>query len=141
MTTACSTWAAGGSSCGTSGGGTRTDLVVVLPDDDVVLAGDLVEQGAPPQFGDAFPLDWPRTLDLLLSTTAATVVVPGHGDVVDRDFVAAQRDVLADLAARSAEGRAAGAAVDTVAVQLPELGEFAVQAVTRAYWQLSHDER
>lgn len=48
-------------------------------DDDVivVLAGDLVEEGAPPQFRDALFLDWPTTLDLLLGTSPAAVVVPG----------------------------------------------------------------
>ncbi len=120
-------------------GHTDHDLVVVVPDAGVVLAGDLVEEGAPPQFRDAHPLDWPGTLDALLAATGAPVVVPGHGDVVDRAFVAAQGVVLADLARRSREGRAAGAAPEEVAAALPELGDFALQAVRRTYWQLELD--
>lgn len=118
-------------------GHTDHDLVVVLPDDDVVLAGDLVEEGAPPQFRDAFPLDWHGTLDTLLAATPASVVVPGHGDVVDRPFVEAQRDLLAELARLSAQGHAAGADVRDVATELPELGAYATQAVERAFWQLA----
>lgn len=121
-------------------GHTDHDIVVVLPDDGVVLAGDLVEEGAPPQFHDAFPLDWPASLGTLLATTSAAVVVPGHGDVVDRTFVAGQRELLADLVRRSAEGRAAGADVHAVAAELPELGELAVQAVERTFWQLARED-
>ncbi len=74
-------------------GHTGGDLVVRVPDVDVLLAGDLVEQSGPPAYGaDSFPLDWPLTLDLVLDlTTPATVVVPGHGAVVDRAFVQDQR--------------------------------------------------
>lgn len=39
--------------------------MVEVPDADVVFAGDLVEEGAPPVFNDAFSLDWPSTLDRL----------------------------------------------------------------------------
>ena len=78
-------------------GHTDNDLVVLVPDAGVVFAGDLVEEGAPPQFGDAFPLEWPATLDRLLALAPPTVV-PGHGDVVDHGFVAGQRDQLAALA-------------------------------------------
>jgi glyoxylase-like metal-dependent hydrolase (beta-lactamase superfamily II) len=117
-------------------GHTDHDVVVHVPDAGVVLAGDLVEEGAPPQFGDAFPLDWPGTLDGLLATVPAATVVPGHGDVVDRAFVAAQRDVLADAARRSAEGHRDGRPMPDVAAELRELGDFATQAVERAYRQL-----
>jgi glyoxylase-like metal-dependent hydrolase (beta-lactamase superfamily II) len=64
----------------------------------VAFAGDLVEEGAPPSFGDAFPLAWPATVGRLLDL-AATTVVPGHGDVVGRDFVRRQRAELAAMAA------------------------------------------
>jgi len=78
-------------------GHTAHDAVVEVPDAGVTVAGDLVEQGAPPSFGDAYPLEWPRTLDALLPRLHP-VVVPGHGDVVGPDFVASQRDDLAVVA-------------------------------------------
>jgi glyoxylase-like metal-dependent hydrolase (beta-lactamase superfamily II) len=85
-------------------GHTDGDLVVAV--DDVLLAGDLVEEGAPPAMDDAFPLEWPATLTAVLGLVRGPVV-PGHGDVVDAAFVAGQRDELATLAewltGRSAE--------------------------------------
>lgn len=90
-------------------GHTAGDLVVRVPDVDVLLAGDLVEESAPPSFGpDSHPLDWPASLDIVLGlTTSSSVVVPGHGAPVDRDFVEDQRasvaivaETIRDLAAR-----------------------------------------
>jgi glyoxylase-like metal-dependent hydrolase (beta-lactamase superfamily II) len=78
-------------------GHTDHDLVVHVPGADVVFAGDLVEQGAPPDLGDAVVADWPHTLDALLRR-APRVVVPGHGDPVDAAFVAAQRAELGQVA-------------------------------------------
>ncbi|MFC3983795.1 MBL fold metallo-hydrolase [Streptosporangium jomthongense] len=91
-------------------GHSGNDLVVHVPDADVVFAGDLVENGAPPDYEDAAPLAWPAALDGLLGlpgTTAATTVVPGHGDPVGRGFVVAQRAeiaAVADLCRRVASG-------------------------------------
>ncbi len=78
-------------------GHTDNDLVVVVPDAEVVFAGDLVEEGAPPSYGDAFPLEWPATAARLLEIPAAAVV-PGHGDVVDHAFVRAQGEELTAMA-------------------------------------------
>ena len=80
-------------------GHTDHDLVVHVPDAAVLFAGDLVEQGAPPSAGpDADLVAWPGALDRLLAL-GAQVVVPGHGDPVDRAFVTDQRDLLARAAA------------------------------------------
>lgn len=73
---------------------TDHDVIVHVPDTATIFAGDLVEHGAPPGFEDSFPLDWPATLGLLLDL-ADGVVVPGHGEPVSADYVAAQ---LADIA-------------------------------------------
>lgn len=90
-------------------GHTAGDLVVRVPDADVLLGGDLVEESDPPFIGDdSWPLEWPTTLDLVLSLmTDATVVVPGHGKVVDKAFVQDQRfdlgvvaETIRDLASR-----------------------------------------
>ncbi|MBL8926590.1 MAG: MBL fold metallo-hydrolase [Pseudonocardia sp.] len=83
-------------------GHTDHDVVVHVPDAAVVFAGDLVEQGAPPDLGDAVLGEWPATLDTLLAVRPA-VVVPGHGDPVDAAFVTAQRTEVAAL--HTARGR------------------------------------
>lgn len=117
-------------------GHTDNDLVVLVPDADLLLAGDLVEQGAPPQFGDGFPLDWPATMDAVVSLISGAVV-PGHGAVVDRAFVEGQRDELARLTEVARHGHATGRPATDAARDVPYFGEFARHAVERAYLQLS----
>lgn len=78
-------------------GHTDGDLTVSIPDAEVVFAGDLLEEGAPPSFGDSHPLDWPVTLGRLLDDAPDTVV-PGHGAVLDRPAAARIRAELAGFA-------------------------------------------
>ena len=87
-------------------GHTGGDAVVRVGDADVVFAGDLVEEsargshGAVPGFGaDSYPLEWPATLDLVISLlTTRSVVVPGHGMPVGREFVEQQREAIGIVA-------------------------------------------
>lgn len=77
-------------------GHTAGDAIVSVPDVDVCVMGDLVEESAPPAYGtDSFPLDWPTTLEAIVPTFADdAIVVPGHGAVVDPAFVRRQlRDI------------------------------------------------
>jgi glyoxylase-like metal-dependent hydrolase (beta-lactamase superfamily II) len=78
-------------------GHTDGDIVVSVPDCGVLFAGDLLEGGAPPWFGDGYPLDWPETASRLLELVRAAVV-PGHGDVGDRAFVEDQLTALLAIA-------------------------------------------
>lgn len=124
---------------------TSGDLVVRVPDADVVLAGDLVEEAGPPAYGpDSFPLEWPLALDVVLQlVTPATVVVPGHGAPVDRDFVMEQRadigvvaETVRDLAARGvplAQAREVG--------EWPFEASLLEHAVARAYEQLPRSQK
>src|ERR1700722_739325 len=83
-------------------GHTTSDLVVVAPgsdDDDgrvVVFTGDLVEESADPAIdADSDVADWPATLDRVLAVGGPDAIyVPGHGRVVDAEFVRRQRDWL-----------------------------------------------
>jgi glyoxylase-like metal-dependent hydrolase (beta-lactamase superfamily II) len=72
----------------------HTDNDIIIEVDAVLFAGDLVEEGAPPQFGDAFPADWLETLSQLIARAPGTIV-PGHGDVVGVGFVETQREQIA----------------------------------------------
>ncbi|RZT87844.1 glyoxylase-like metal-dependent hydrolase (beta-lactamase superfamily II) [Pseudonocardia sediminis] len=79
-------------------GHTGHDLAVHLPDDAVLFAGDLLENGAPPSHGpDAHPADWPAAVDALLAL-GATRIAPGHGDPMTPSQAVAQRDELAVVA-------------------------------------------
>jgi glyoxylase-like metal-dependent hydrolase (beta-lactamase superfamily II) len=70
-------------------GHTDADIVVEVPDAGTLFAGDLLEEGATPYFGDGYPLDWPETVSRL-SDLVRGPVVPGHGAVGDRAFVESQ---------------------------------------------------
>lgn len=90
-------------------GHTDHDAVITVPGTDVVWAGDLLEGGAVPSFGDAYPLDWPATAAALAEMVdpGRGVVVPGHGDHAGRGFADTQLasfTALADLARRVVAG-------------------------------------
>jgi glyoxylase-like metal-dependent hydrolase (beta-lactamase superfamily II) len=59
-------------------GHTKGDTVVWLPQDRVLLSGDLVEFDATPYAGDAYFQDWPATLDKL-AALKPRALVPGRG--------------------------------------------------------------
>lgn len=86
-------------------GHTDGDLVVVVPDADVLFVGDLIESAAPPSFGpDSIPQEWPATLDGVIGMmTSTTLAIPGHGEPVDREFVFSQRGRMAAQAAADAQ--------------------------------------
>lgn len=126
-------------------GHTAGDLVVRIPDADVLLAGDLVEESAPPAYGDdSFPLDWPHALDLVLQLVGPdTVVVPGHGAVVDHDFVFGQRNDIGVVAGtiRDLAGRGVPVAQALDAAEWPFPTETLADAVRRGYAQLPREGR
>jgi len=115
---------------------TDGDLVVNVPDAAVVIAGDLVEEGAPPSFADSYPLEWPETLTALLAL-GPEVIVPGHGAVVDPDFVHRQHDELTRLEWLIRDGHADGARVEEVAASAPYGPDAALIAARRGYAELS----
>jgi glyoxylase-like metal-dependent hydrolase (beta-lactamase superfamily II) len=83
-------------------GHTTSDLVVIAPgpagDDGrvVVFTGDLVEESADPAIdADSDVAAWPATLDRVLAIGGPDAIyVPGHGKIVDAEFIRRQRDWL-----------------------------------------------
>jgi glyoxylase-like metal-dependent hydrolase (beta-lactamase superfamily II) len=121
-------------------GHTGGDAVVRVPDADVLVMGDLIEESAPPAYGpDSFPLDWPATVaGIEASLTGRTVVVPGHGAVVDRAFVRRQARDLTRVATTIREQHIAGApvAVALESTEWPWDRSLLRHAVERGYEQL-----
>ena len=76
------------------GSHTAGDLLVYLPDDRVVIAGDVLVNGIVPTFQDGFVRNWIHTLDAALALDAVHFI-PGHGDVMDASGVAALRSAIA----------------------------------------------
>lgn len=76
------------------------DLIVVVPASTgtVVFCGDLVEESGDPSIdADSDPGAWPETLEQVLGAGGDDAIyVPGHGAVVDADFVRRQRSWLLD---------------------------------------------
>ena len=85
---------------------TPEDMVVFMPGEKVLFAGDLVFRGRVPFVGQANSGQWIKSLDTLLAFDAQ-VVVPGHGPLstTAAQDMAMTRDYLAYL--RETMGRAA----------------------------------
>lgn len=130
-------------------GHTAGDLVLRVPDVDVLLAGDLVEEStlraAVPVFGgDCYPLEWPLSLDIVLGlTTSASVVVPGHGPPVDREFVEEQRNTIGIVAEmiRDLASRGVPLAQALEATEWPYPRAELADAVRRGYEQLPRSQK
>jgi glyoxylase-like metal-dependent hydrolase (beta-lactamase superfamily II) len=99
-------------------GHTDHDIVVNIPDAGVLFAGDLLENGAVPFFGDAYPLDWPETA-LRVAELVVGVVVPGHGDHADRAFAESQAASLAELAGLARRVRSGELSLDEAVAKTP----------------------
>ncbi|MFG2056028.1 MBL fold metallo-hydrolase [Micromonospora sp. NPDC048930] len=118
-------------------GHTDADLVVHVPDADVLVAGDLVEQSGPPAFEESYPLQWPDAVaDLLRLTTPDTVVVPGHGAPIDAEFVRAQHAQLVEQAWLIRAGHTGNAPPERVAAESPFGARPGLIAARRGYAEL-----
>jgi len=130
-------------------GHTGGDLVVRVPDADLVLAGDLVEESAlrhaVPGFGsDCYPMEWPLTLDIVLGLlSSSSVVVPGHGAPVDREFVEEQRNTIGIVAETIRDLATRGVPVDDAlaTAEWPYPREELAHAVRRGYEHLPRSQK
>lgn len=113
-------------------GHTDHDLVVVVDDGAVVLAGDLVEVGAPPVYGDAHPFAWPATL-ARMSARGGAVTVPGHGAPTDASFVGTQREEITELARLCRELLRGSRPIAEVLSASPFPDQVTREAIARAY--------
>jgi glyoxylase-like metal-dependent hydrolase (beta-lactamase superfamily II) len=117
---------------------TAGDLIAYVPDVDVLIAGDLVEEGNPPDFSDAYPLEWPAAMRRLFDIASeSTLIVPGHGAIVDAEFVDAQHAQLAALDWLIRYGHRDGATVESLASRGPFSVETNRVAVTRGFAALA----
>lgn len=125
-------------------GHTDADLALAVPDAGVVIAGDLVEEGAPPSFDDSYPMEWPDVLDRVAALAEsvvrpghAAVVAPGHGAAVDLGFVERQAKDLHQIARIARESYEAGVPEAEAAGRIELPREAAETAIRRAWEQLA----
>jgi glyoxylase-like metal-dependent hydrolase (beta-lactamase superfamily II) len=99
-------------------GHTKGDTVVWLPQDRVLLSGDLVEFNATPYAGDAYFKDWPKTLENV-AALKPQALVPGRGPALigEEQIAAGLRSTagfIADVRASVEAGAAAGKDLNAV---------------------------
>jgi len=115
---------------------TDNDLIVKIPDANVVFAGDMIEESAPPNFGDSYPLEWPETL-ASLKTHCTGPVVPGHGATVGINFVEDQHAELVEVRRLATERHGQGMSIDEAAdAGGPYAADVLRVAFDRAWLQL-----
>ena len=116
-------------------GHTKGDTVLWLPQDKVMLSGDLVEYGATPYCGDAYYQDWPATLDAL-AVFNPEKLVPGRGAALKTpqqvaDGIAGTRAFVSELFNQVKSGAAAGKDLNeiyklTYAALKPKFGDWVI---------------
>jgi len=99
-------------------GHTKGDTVVWLPQERVLLSGDLVEFDATPYAGDAYFKDWPQTLKNV-AALKPVALVPGRGPALAGEErvaagLAATGAFIADMRAAVEAGVAAGKDLNAV---------------------------
>jgi len=98
-------------------GHTAGDAVVVVPEDRVVVTGDLV-QGLEPLLFEAFPDEWPATL-LRLAEVDFEFLVPGHGPVQQgRTILSLFKDYLTELNELVLQGISDGKSLSVLQAEL-----------------------
>ena len=77
---------------------TAGDLIVAVPERNLIVVGDLVEVDGPPQLDPTGSLDgWVDVLDGLQAMMhPGLLVIPGHGDPTDQSSLAQTRRALTD---------------------------------------------
>lgn len=93
-------------------GHTPTDLIVRVPQRNVVFAGDLLFNEQYPVAFDANMTSWRLVLDLFIGYGPRVQFVPGHGAVCDRQGVKTLADVMDDLRAHAEQMMKAGVPLD-----------------------------
>ncbi|MEB3356729.1 MAG: MBL fold metallo-hydrolase [Synechococcales bacterium] len=107
---------------GHSGG---TDLVVYVPDVDVLMAGDLLFTNRLPYLADGNLRLWQANLDSLATTYPTATILPGHGPVSDRTNLLALKGYLEYLETTALDWKAAGLSQEEAVSQTTIPEEYA----------------
>jgi len=89
-------------------GHTGTDLIVRIPQQNIVFTGDLLFNGLYPVTFDASISDWRKTLAKFASFGKDTLFVPGHGQICGQEGVSLCASAFDDLAEHAEKTYKAG---------------------------------
>jgi len=102
---------------------TNGDIIVYVPGDRLLFAGDLLFNGGTP-ISWSGPIDgWIRACDLMLELDAETIV-PGHGGITDKSCVQAIKGYWNYLKAETRKRYDSGMSADEAVADIP-LGPYA----------------
>ena len=113
-------------------GHTKGDTVVWLPQERILVSGDLVESETTPYTGDAYLADWPVTLDAIAALKPKKLV-PGRGAALQNEAeVAAGLDgtrafiteMFGAVKAGAASGKVVFTAEDAETMEVRQLGDI-----------------
>lgn len=95
-------------------GHSGTDIVVHVPDQNIVFTGDLLFQGKYPVCFDpkATISGWRETLRKFATLDRDTLFVPGHGQMCGQEGIATLRDVFDDIADQAEKMYEAGVPIE-----------------------------
>ena len=99
-------------------GHTGGDVLVYVPDANVLFTGDMGWAKTLPNLVDATVNDWIPSLDKILSNHASSKFVPGHGEVATATEIRDFRDYLDDLRSRVKKAIADGLTIEQAKEQL-----------------------
>ena len=124
-------------------GHTDGDIVLWLPEERILFAGDLVSNGALPNLMDGYSKDWIDTL-AAITKMKPEVIVPGHGPAGDDGMVSSTREFLQDLRKTVKSGMDKGSTLEDLlrSIQVPARfrdfrgQQFLPGAIERVYREL-----
>lgn len=96
-------------------GHTPADLIVRVPDQNIVYTGDLLFNGWYPVAIDANISGWRATLAKFAAFDKDTLFVPGHGQLCGQEGIATIREVFDDIAAQAEKMYKAGVPAEEAA--------------------------
>lgn len=99
-------------------GHTGGDVLVFVPDANVMFTGDMGWGKTLPNLVDATVTDWIPSLDKILANHTNTKFIPGHGDVATAAEIRDFRDYLDDLRSRVTKSISDGLTIEQAKDQL-----------------------
>jgi glyoxylase-like metal-dependent hydrolase (beta-lactamase superfamily II) len=124
---------------------TLGDVAVWLPDDGILAAGDLLEDGLSILGEASTPAGWAEALDRL-SRLSVKTLLPAHGPVQGRELLDRQRDLFGAVVREARNARGEGLTLDQAwdriaaaaeaAIELPDGGLPAPRAVFQTWLEI-----
>ncbi len=99
-------------------GHTESDLVLYLPDDEILFAGDLIFNDCHPYVAHGSIKAWKNWLDFLNELDLKTIM-PGHGALGNKELIDQMKNYLLDLEAAAADLHLKKQSVE-IAIHIPD---------------------